>query len=138
MKSCPFCQCSIKPLMKRCSKCGLLLTHNVMSVKTMTGSPTFDTFMGLLIGLILVVVPPLVLVLSFKIPQLENPGWASVGIGQVIVLLSYFLLKNRQPLFAKGLKFVLYFLIAGFVLGAIAFGFISIANLIVSLSANHG
>ena len=124
--------------MKRCSKCGLLLTHNVMSVKTMTGSPTFDTFMGLLIGLILVVVPPLVLVLSFKIPQLENPGWASVGIGQVIVLLSYFLLKNRQPLFAKGLKFVLYFLIAGFVLGAIAFGFISIANLIVSLSANHG
>ncbi len=124
--------------MKRCSKCGLLLTHSVLSVKTMTGSPTFDTFMGLLIGLILVVVPPLVLVLSFKIPQLENPAWASVGIGQVIVLLSYFLLKNRQPLFAKGLKLVLYFLIAGFVFGAIAFGFISLANLIVSLSANHG
>lgn len=100
----------------------------------MSGSPTFDTFLGLLIGLILVVVPPLVLVLSFRIPQLENPGWASVGIGQVIVLTSYFILKNRQPLFAKGLKLVLYFLIFGFVFGAIAFGFIALATLIVSMN----
>ena len=115
----------------------MLLTSDALYTKTITGRSYLDTLMGFGIGLCIVMTPPLLMFASFKFPTLENPSWAMIGLSQVTVLLAYFLLKNPQPMLARGFKFTLYLILATFVFGGIGAGIYIFFSSLIASGANH-
>ena len=100
---CPNCQTCVETSVKRCPNCGLVF-FPAANKDLFTGSPRWDTALGVVIGLFTIFFAP-----GIAMGILRYSVYASfISLGCLVLpICGYLMLRTSRPAFSKGLYYSL-------------------------------